>query len=109
MFKPKQSLEFSREVTVNWPDGTTGTLAASYRTVPHEELTELQSGSDLEFLDGVLISPGPVGDAEGHKLPDDAALKMVYADTCAVSALVAEYINATKVDSFRGPKSKRRR
>lgn len=110
MFVVKKQITFTRKVRVEWPDNTSGTLTAEFRTIPQEELDDLMSEPDSVLVDRVLVSPGPVAqEGSNEPMPEEEARAAVMADTCSLSALAGEYLQATKGANFRRGKPGRSR
>ena len=108
MFQPKKSITFDREVVVRWPDGSQGTLNATFRTVDSDRWNEILDMTPREAVEAVMVSPGPVGDDAGNPLPEEKAREAVLADPTTVDHLWADYMEV-KGQAFRSRKPGRRR
>lgn len=108
MFKLKRTNTFPRKIEVRFPDQTVGVLDASLVMLDAEKFAALET--DQELAEAVLHSPGPVMmEGATEPLPEDQARAAVLGDMCCVSAIVGEYLQATKQENlFRGKPGRRR-
>ena len=103
MFTPSSKRIFKRRVIVMTPSEssetahTQGEFTAEFKQLSEDRIEELQSESNVKFLDEVLIGAHGIGDSDKNLLDpqDEETLKLVKNDTCAATATVTAYIKAT--------------
>lgn len=103
MFKIAQAQTFEERVEVLIPTGNgqyaKGSFMATFELISDDELKELPT--DQATARRIVRSVREVGDANGEELPPDQALEAVLSNTCAVTAMVSTYVNATRVKNLR--------
>jgi hypothetical protein len=112
MYRINKERTFTRDVTVIFPDpnkegkDSKGTLTATFKLLPQSEFEEALDLGDVDFLRKVLKRVSGIGDESGNPVPDEEAMEAVLDDSCAVSAMVAEYLECTKGKNFRRKRSR---
>ena len=114
MFTPNPERSFTKKVTFNVPTDQGGfqqhTLAVEYRSLPKDQLAELQDqqDDDATYAQAVIGVEG-VGDADGNAIkPKDAKAAMAQESSFVYEAVLT-YYDAMLGGNLKGKTSKRRR
>lgn len=103
MFKVNATRTFEERVEVLTPAGngqyTKGSFLGVFEMVPEDELKEYST--DRRLAERVLKGVREVADEGGTEMDSDAAREAVLQDSCAVSAILSTYQQATRAKNLR--------
>lgn len=114
IFKPDTQMTFERKVTFNMPGQAGGftqvSLPTTFRSVPKEELDELQQEChDSEAYARVVLGVKLVGDDQGNELPAEAGKTAMAQVSSFVYEAMLTYYDVMLGGNLKQKTSRRRR